>query len=169
MGTQNNRKVYYGPRTKFGYLSRPSIYFSLIFIFNYSCGVVQLCHCDLCRFLRKVTFCMYFQKIIDQGLVPSHLGLKLSHFLKRPRYQDYLLSSLLTLVDDVLFYQLTVVVVWLSLWQAAGEYFIRVSFGTALIASIVIVYTTIIALVTSSRRYFISNFDIYDHNLSWKI
>ena len=43
---------------------------------------------------------------------------------------------------------------------------IRVSFGTALIASIVIVYTTIIALVTSSRRYFISNFDIYDHNLS---
>ncbi|KAH1226124.1 chloroplastic protein [Glycine max] len=35
--------------------------------------------------------------------------------------------------------------------KAAGEYFIRVSFGTALIASIVIVYTTIIALVTSSR------------------
>ncbi|KAG5068500.1 hypothetical protein JHK85_000877 [Glycine max] len=37
--------------------------------------------------------------------------------------------------------------------KAAGEYLIRVSFGTALIASIVIVYTTIIALVTSSRRY----------------
>ncbi|TKY63263.1 hypothetical protein E2542_SST13132 [Spatholobus suberectus] len=35
--------------------------------------------------------------------------------------------------------------------KAAGEYLIRVSFGTALIASIVIVYTTIIALVTSSR------------------
>lgn len=33
---------------------------------------------------------------------------------------------------------------------------IRVSFGTALIASIVIVYTTIIALVTSSRRYSIT-------------
>ncbi|KAK7293293.1 hypothetical protein RJT34_16156 [Clitoria ternatea] len=35
--------------------------------------------------------------------------------------------------------------------KAAGEYLIRVSFGTALIASIVIVYTAIIALVTSSR------------------
>ncbi|KHN43756.1 Hypothetical protein glysoja_041023 [Glycine soja] len=70
-------------------------------------------------FLRKVTFCMYFQKIIDQGLVPSHLGLKLSHFFEKAK--------------------------------AAGEYFIRVSFGTTLIASIVIVYTTIIALVTSSR------------------
>lgn len=35
--------------------------------------------------------------------------------------------------------------------KAAGEYLIRVSFGTALIASIVIVYTTIIALLTSSR------------------
>ncbi|KAG2405096.1 uncharacterized protein HKW66_Vig0043510 [Vigna angularis] len=35
--------------------------------------------------------------------------------------------------------------------KAAVEYLIRVSFGTALIASIVIVYTTIIALVTSSR------------------
>lgn len=33
---------------------------------------------------------------------------------------------------------------------------IRVSFGTALIASIVIVYTTIIALLTSSRRYSIT-------------
>lgn len=32
---------------------------------------------------------------------------------------------------------------------------IRVSFGTALIASIVIVYTAIITLVTSSRRYVI--------------
>ncbi|CAJ1782629.1 unnamed protein product [Sphenostylis stenocarpa] len=35
--------------------------------------------------------------------------------------------------------------------KAAVEYLIRVSFGTALIASIVIVYTTIIALITSSR------------------
>lgn len=35
--------------------------------------------------------------------------------------------------------------------KGAGEYLIRVSFGTALIASIVIVYTAIIALVTSSR------------------
>ncbi|KAF7825703.1 Iron-sulfur cluster biosynthesis family protein [Senna tora] len=33
--------------------------------------------------------------------------------------------------------------------KAAGEYLIRVSFGTALIASIVLVYTTIIALVSS--------------------
>ncbi|KAI4356444.1 hypothetical protein L6164_000466 [Bauhinia variegata] len=35
--------------------------------------------------------------------------------------------------------------------KATGEYLIRVSFGTALIASILIVYTTIIALVSSSR------------------
>lgn len=35
--------------------------------------------------------------------------------------------------------------------KAAGEYLIRVSFGTTLIASIVIVYTAIIALLTSSR------------------
>ncbi|CAK8541247.1 unnamed protein product [Lathyrus sativus] len=35
--------------------------------------------------------------------------------------------------------------------KGAGEYLIRVSFGTALIASIVIVYTAIIALLTSSR------------------
>lgn len=41
------------------------------------------------------------------------------------------------------------------LWQSAAEYVVRVSFGTALIASIVIVYTTIIALI-SSRRYLIS-------------
>lgn len=40
-----------------------------------------------------------------------------------------------------------------NFWQAATEYVVRVSFGTALIASIVIVYTTIIAIV-SSRRYF---------------
>lgn len=36
--------------------------------------------------------------------------------------------------------------------QAATEYIVRVSFGTALIASIVFVYTTIIGLL-SSRRY----------------
>ncbi|PON90180.1 Ribosomal protein, partial [Trema orientale] len=36
--------------------------------------------------------------------------------------------------------------------QAATEYLVRVSFGTALIASIVIVYTTIIAIL-SSRRF----------------
>ncbi|GMP95198.1 hypothetical protein CsSME_00044334 [Camellia sinensis var. sinensis] len=36
--------------------------------------------------------------------------------------------------------------------KSAAEYVVRVSFGTALIASIVIVYTTIIALL-SSRRY----------------
>lgn len=35
--------------------------------------------------------------------------------------------------------------------KSAGEYLVRVSFGTALIASIVIVYTAIIALVASSR------------------
>ena len=39
-------------------------------------------------------------------------------------------------------------------WQSGAEYVIRVSFGTALIASIVIVYTAIIALL-SSRRSFI--------------
>lgn len=50
----------------------------------------------------------------------------------------------------------TLLLLSLSLSQAAGEYLIRVSFGTALIASIVIVYTTIIALLTSSRRYFIT-------------
>lgn len=33
--------------------------------------------------------------------------------------------------------------------KLAGEYLVRVSFGTALIASIVIVYTTIIALISS--------------------
>lgn len=36
--------------------------------------------------------------------------------------------------------------------QAAAEYTIRVTFGTALIASIVIVFTAIIALL-SSRRF----------------
>uniref|UniRef100_A0A6N2LEJ6 Iron-sulfur cluster biosynthesis family protein n=1 Tax=Salix viminalis TaxID=40686 RepID=A0A6N2LEJ6_SALVM len=36
--------------------------------------------------------------------------------------------------------------------KAAAEYVIRVSFGTALIASIVIVYTTIIAILSSSRE-----------------
>ncbi|KAF9594463.1 hypothetical protein IFM89_031065 [Coptis chinensis] len=36
--------------------------------------------------------------------------------------------------------------------KSAAEYVIRVSFGTALIASIVIVYTTIIALLSSSSR-----------------
>ncbi|ONK64449.1 uncharacterized protein A4U43_C04F20350 [Asparagus officinalis] len=35
--------------------------------------------------------------------------------------------------------------------KGGAEYLIRVSFGTALIASIVIVYTTIIALVSSRR------------------
>lgn len=35
--------------------------------------------------------------------------------------------------------------------KATAEYLVRVSFGTALIASIVIVYTTIIALLSSSR------------------
>lgn len=39
-----------------------------------------------------------------------------------------------------------------SFLQAAVEYLIRVSFGTALIASIVLVYTTIITII-SSRRY----------------
>ncbi|CAK7344055.1 unnamed protein product [Dovyalis caffra] len=37
--------------------------------------------------------------------------------------------------------------------KAAAEYLIRVSFGTALIASIVIVYTTIIAILSSSRYW----------------
>ncbi|KAK7858842.1 uncharacterized protein CFP56_009604 [Quercus suber] len=37
--------------------------------------------------------------------------------------------------------------------KATTEYLVRVSFGTALIASIVLVYTTIIALLSSSRRY----------------
>ncbi|GJT65156.1 hypothetical protein Tco_1016636 [Tanacetum coccineum] len=36
--------------------------------------------------------------------------------------------------------------------KSAGEYLIRVTFGTALIASIVIVYTTIIAILTSSSE-----------------
>lgn len=47
-----------------------------------------------------------------------------------------------------------IVLFWVSLdtLQLAGEYLVRVSFGTALIASIVIVYTTIIAIL-SSRRY----------------
>ncbi|XP_076906839.1 uncharacterized protein At5g03900, chloroplastic-like [Bidens hawaiensis] len=36
--------------------------------------------------------------------------------------------------------------------KSAGEYLIRVSFGTALIASIVIVYTTIIAILSSSSE-----------------
>ncbi|XP_057777917.1 uncharacterized protein At5g03900, chloroplastic [Salvia miltiorrhiza] len=36
--------------------------------------------------------------------------------------------------------------------KMAAEYVVRVSFGTALIASIVIVYTTIIAIVSSSRE-----------------
>lgn len=44
---------------------------------------------------------------------------------------------------------------WNDLWlfksQMAAEYIVRVSFGTALIASIVIVYTTIIAIASSSR------------------
>lgn len=35
--------------------------------------------------------------------------------------------------------------------QAAGAYLIRVSFGTALIASIILVYTTIIVLISSQR------------------
>ncbi|KAJ0792052.1 hypothetical protein HanOQP8_Chr01g0012961 [Helianthus annuus] len=38
------------------------------------------------------------------------------------------------------------------IFQSAGEYLIRVSFGTALIASIVIVYTTIIAILSSSSE-----------------
>ncbi|KAL0316105.1 UNVERIFIED_CONTAM: putative protein, chloroplastic [Sesamum radiatum] len=36
--------------------------------------------------------------------------------------------------------------------KMAAEYLVRVSFGTALIASIVLVYTTIIALISSSRE-----------------
>lgn len=36
--------------------------------------------------------------------------------------------------------------------KSAGEYLIRVTFGTALIASIVIVYTTIIAIISSSSE-----------------
>lgn len=36
-------------------------------------------------------------------------------------------------------------------WQSTAEYVIRVSFGTALVASIVIVYTTIIAILSSRR------------------
>lgn len=36
----------------------------------------------------------------------------------------------------------------------ATEYVVRVSFGTALIASIVLVYTTIIAILSSSRYNF---------------
>ncbi|GJY78923.1 hypothetical protein Tco_0484724 [Tanacetum coccineum] len=43
--------------------------------------------------------------------------------------------------------------------KSAGEYLIRVTFGTALIASIVIVYTTIIAILTSSRRVNIITMD----------
>ncbi|KAK3405796.1 hypothetical protein EUGRSUZ_K02037 [Eucalyptus grandis] len=38
---------------------------------------------------------------------------------------------------------------WLDKAKAAAEYLVRVSFGTALIASIVVVYTTIIALISS--------------------
>ncbi|KAL4353632.1 hypothetical protein GQ457_06G010000 [Hibiscus cannabinus] len=38
---------------------------------------------------------------------------------------------------------------WVDKGKAALEYLVRVSFGTALIASIVLVYTTIIALITS--------------------
>ncbi|EOY08246.1 Iron-sulfur cluster biosynthesis family protein isoform 1 [Theobroma cacao] len=38
---------------------------------------------------------------------------------------------------------------WVDKAKAALEYLVRVSFGTALIASIVLVYTTIIALITS--------------------
>ncbi|XP_022767068.1 uncharacterized protein At5g03900, chloroplastic isoform X2 [Durio zibethinus] len=38
---------------------------------------------------------------------------------------------------------------WVDKVKAALEYLVRVSFGTALIASIVLVYTTIIALITS--------------------
>lgn len=38
---------------------------------------------------------------------------------------------------------------WLDKAKAAGEYLVRVSFGTALIASIVLVYTTIIAIISS--------------------
>lgn len=40
----------------------------------------------------------------------------------------------------------------LTILQAATEYVVRVSFGTALIASIVLVSVTIIAILSSSRR-----------------
>lgn len=43
------------------------------------------------------------------------------------------------------------VVVLVYTFQEAGAYLVRVSFGTALIASIVLVYTTIIAILSSSR------------------
>lgn len=62
----------------------------------------------------------------------------------------------IVVIYSVLLLGCTCCVVWPWLCQGAGEYLIRVSFGTALIASIVIVYTAIIALVTSSRRYYIS-------------
>ncbi|KAF9601172.1 hypothetical protein IFM89_017120 [Coptis chinensis] len=49
--------------------------------------------------------------------------------------------------------------------KSAAEYVIRVSFGTALIASIVIVYTTIIALLSSSSRRMLG---MNSRNLTYK-
>ena len=53
-----------------------------------------------CRFLRKVTFYTCFPKIIDQSLVPSHLGLKLNLLLKRLRYGGLLLMMFCYLECD---------------------------------------------------------------------
>jgi hypothetical protein len=41
--------------------------------------------------------------------------------------------------------------------QALAEYAIRVSFGTALLASIVIVYTTILVILSSGGRRWVTN------------
>lgn len=117
------------------------------------------------RFLMKAMFSMFSQKIIGQSLQPSLLGWKLNHYLTRQRYTApplladspfdldtcaaWVFSSMMMCNSSIIC--LTNLQFRLFL-QLATEYVVRVSFGTALIASIVIVYTTIIALL-SSRRY----------------
>lgn len=113
----------------------------------------------------KAMFSMFSQKIIGRSLQPSLLGWKLNHYLTRQRYNApplladspfdldtcaaWVFSSMMMCNSSIIC--LTNLQFRLFL-QLATEYVVRVSFGTALIASIVIVYTTIIALL-SSRRY----------------
>lgn len=85
---------------------------------------------------------MCFLGIIDPSLLPSRLGLGLSLCWKRGRYGVFVWGLILVYVlIGINFFES----------QMAAEYVVRVSFGTALIASIVIVYTTIIAIASSSR------------------
>lgn len=93
-----------------------------------------------------------FPKDYRTKLATKSLRIQIEPFLEKAKVLSFVMIE--QWIDLDLNVNLSSELYILCAWQGAADYLTRVSFGTALIASIVIVYTTIIVLLSSKRFSF---------------